>query len=351
MGFTRGLAAEVGRHGVTANCVALGTMKTGAFAEALEQNPELEAEAGPELPGAPGRRARRPGRARGPALQRRRGLDHRPGVPRRRRLRQRPVTSSGPGEPIASPDLTQCGSGTHRGETTVAGGAGVTLEGMATRRRSKTSRARRSKGRSGRRTNRGVIESRSGPPGATTSTNSSGATAPTPSRSCWASSGSSPRSASTPISPDRSGGRSITARPPCSVAAGSSCPSSLVVGALALVTPRWGAEDDDEARARAAGRGWRLGIGFALAGLAAVGLMHLARATRTDRSIGSSTRAASSARSRAPLRAALGPAGAVIVLVAIGCSDLLAHRRGTGLRQLATGVTVAGSSSAGRYAR
>jgi 2-hydroxycyclohexanecarboxyl-CoA dehydrogenase len=42
MGFTRGLAAEVGRHGVTANCIALGTMKTGAFAEALETNPELE---------------------------------------------------------------------------------------------------------------------------------------------------------------------------------------------------------------------------------------------------------------------------------------------------------------------
>src|SRR4051794_34340557 len=42
MGFTRGLAAEVGRHGVTANCVALGTMNTGAFAEALETNPELE---------------------------------------------------------------------------------------------------------------------------------------------------------------------------------------------------------------------------------------------------------------------------------------------------------------------
>src|SRR5690242_9764574 len=41
-GFTRGLAAEVGAHGVTANCVALGTMKTGAFAEALKTNPELE---------------------------------------------------------------------------------------------------------------------------------------------------------------------------------------------------------------------------------------------------------------------------------------------------------------------
>ena len=41
-GFTRGLAAEVGRHGVTANCVSLGTMKTGAFADALKTNPELE---------------------------------------------------------------------------------------------------------------------------------------------------------------------------------------------------------------------------------------------------------------------------------------------------------------------
>jgi 2-hydroxycyclohexanecarboxyl-CoA dehydrogenase len=42
MGFTRGLAAEVGPHGVTANCVALGTMKTGALEEALVENPELE---------------------------------------------------------------------------------------------------------------------------------------------------------------------------------------------------------------------------------------------------------------------------------------------------------------------
>jgi len=42
MGFTRGLSAEVGRDGVTANCVSLGTMKTGAFAEALERDPDLE---------------------------------------------------------------------------------------------------------------------------------------------------------------------------------------------------------------------------------------------------------------------------------------------------------------------
>ncbi len=42
MGFTRGIAAEVGAHGVTANCVALGTMRSGPTAEAVERDPELE---------------------------------------------------------------------------------------------------------------------------------------------------------------------------------------------------------------------------------------------------------------------------------------------------------------------
>lgn len=42
MGFMRGLAAEVGAHGVTANCVALGTMKTGVLADAVDKNPDLE---------------------------------------------------------------------------------------------------------------------------------------------------------------------------------------------------------------------------------------------------------------------------------------------------------------------
>ncbi len=43
MGFSRGLAAEVGRDGVTVNCIALGTMKHGQLAAAIEQAPELEA--------------------------------------------------------------------------------------------------------------------------------------------------------------------------------------------------------------------------------------------------------------------------------------------------------------------
>ena len=42
MGFMRGLAAEVGAHGVTANCIALGTMKTGPTEEGIAANPELE---------------------------------------------------------------------------------------------------------------------------------------------------------------------------------------------------------------------------------------------------------------------------------------------------------------------
>src|SRR5262245_10278187 len=43
MGFSRGLAAEVARHGVTVNCISLGTMRSGTTARAVEQNPELEA--------------------------------------------------------------------------------------------------------------------------------------------------------------------------------------------------------------------------------------------------------------------------------------------------------------------
>jgi 2-hydroxycyclohexanecarboxyl-CoA dehydrogenase len=42
MGFSRGLAAEVGRDGVNVNCIALGTMRHGQLAEAIAQNPGLE---------------------------------------------------------------------------------------------------------------------------------------------------------------------------------------------------------------------------------------------------------------------------------------------------------------------
>lgn len=42
MGFSRGLAAEVGRRAVTVNCIALGTMRHGALLPALAHDPSLE---------------------------------------------------------------------------------------------------------------------------------------------------------------------------------------------------------------------------------------------------------------------------------------------------------------------
>jgi 2-hydroxycyclohexanecarboxyl-CoA dehydrogenase len=43
MGFVRGLAAEVGRDGVTINCISLGSMKHATLADAVEADPGLEA--------------------------------------------------------------------------------------------------------------------------------------------------------------------------------------------------------------------------------------------------------------------------------------------------------------------
>ena len=42
MGLSRGLAAEVGKYGVTVNCVSLGAMKTGAIVAGLAHDPSLE---------------------------------------------------------------------------------------------------------------------------------------------------------------------------------------------------------------------------------------------------------------------------------------------------------------------
>ena len=42
MGFSRGLAAEVGRSGVTVNCIALGAMMHGPLVDAVENDPDLE---------------------------------------------------------------------------------------------------------------------------------------------------------------------------------------------------------------------------------------------------------------------------------------------------------------------
>ncbi len=42
MGFARGLASEVGRSGITVNCIALGSMRHGPLAAAVDADPELE---------------------------------------------------------------------------------------------------------------------------------------------------------------------------------------------------------------------------------------------------------------------------------------------------------------------
>jgi 3-oxoacyl-[acyl-carrier protein] reductase len=40
MGFSRGLAAEVGRQGINVNCISLGMMRTGLLAQHLERSPD-----------------------------------------------------------------------------------------------------------------------------------------------------------------------------------------------------------------------------------------------------------------------------------------------------------------------
>ncbi|MCU1456698.1 MAG: oxidoreductase [Actinomycetia bacterium] len=42
MGFSRGLAHDVGRQGITVNCIALGAMNHGVLADAIEADPGLE---------------------------------------------------------------------------------------------------------------------------------------------------------------------------------------------------------------------------------------------------------------------------------------------------------------------
>ncbi len=60
MGFVRGLAAEVGAHGVTANCVALGTMRTGLLEDAFAARPGARGQARPAVHDSPARPPRRP---------------------------------------------------------------------------------------------------------------------------------------------------------------------------------------------------------------------------------------------------------------------------------------------------
>jgi DNA segregation ATPase FtsK/SpoIIIE, S-DNA-T family len=131
-------------------------------------------------------------------------------------------------------------------------------------------------------------------------------------------------------------------------------PIALLLGALALLVPMRvrPADDDDEyedEEETQTGRGWRLSVGLALTGIAIVGLLYLGHDDKrwtldTLQHAGGAV----GATVGAPLRAGLGAAGAVIVLVAIGLLGLLLLV-GTGLRQVAHRLSV-GARFVGRQA-
>ena len=235
----------------------------------------------------------------------------------------------------------------------MAGGAGVSLAGMATRRRSKASRAQRSKGRSGRRTTgRSRVAVRAAWRD-DLNEQLRATTGPTRSRSLLGVVG-------------RHRGARHLLRPRRAVRAGDRPrhrrgarwrpvprPVALVVGALALDRAALRAGDEDEDDDERAGRGWRLGIGLVLdgPGRGRPDARRARRPARFDRPR-SSRRAASSARSSgAPLRAGLGAAGAVIVLIAVGAARVAARRRHRAAPGRSRSHASAHGSSASRRAR
>ncbi|MDQ1467779.1 MAG: segregation ATPase FtsK/SpoIIIE, family, partial [Actinomycetota bacterium] len=126
-------------------------------------------------------------------------------------------------------------------------------------------------------------------------------------------------------------------------------PFALMVAALALIVPVPGGRDDEDEEEAAGGRGWRLGVGLASTLLAVVGLLHVGHGN-FHRSLHELERAggAVGALVGTPLRAGLGPAGAVIVLVALGALGVLLMV-GVGLRQVGHGVRI-GARFVGHHA-
>ena len=85
-------------HGVTVNCIALGTMKTGPLEDAIDGRPRARGEDGPAVPGPAARPSPTTRRRSSALLCSDAGVvDHRPGVPGRRRLRVRPLRRLAPG--------------------------------------------------------------------------------------------------------------------------------------------------------------------------------------------------------------------------------------------------------------
>ena len=241
MGFVRGLAAEVGAHGVTANCVALGTMKTGVLEDALAHEPGARGQARPAVHDSAARPARRPGPARRAAVQRRRLLDHRPGVPGRRRLRLRPVAARSPARPgrlVGAmiplwPELAVLALRTW-------------LRAVSPSPRAHGSARKPA--------------SRPGPPGGTSCPSSSPTTASTRSRSASPSSACSACSRSSPTSSARSAAASTPAAAGLLGRGKVLVPIASLAAAASTVVQRRSDDDDDEV----AKRGLRFGLGLVL---------------------------------------------------------------------------------------
>ena len=125
-------------------------------------------------------------------------------------------------------------------------------------------------------------------------------------------------------------------------------PIASLAAAASTVLQRRTDDDDEEATKR---RGLRFGLGLVLVCGTIVGAFHLGRARTAGGSLEPLKHAGGviGAVIGAPLRAGLGNAGAVIVLVAVGTLGMLLVI-GTGVRQVAQSVAT-GSRFVGRHAR
>ncbi len=126
-------------------------------------------------------------------------------------------------------------------------------------------------------------------------------------------------------------------------------PIALLAAAASAVVQRRGGDDDDETVSTR--RGLRFGLGLVLVCGSVVGAFHLGRAKTAAGALEPLKRAGGvlGAAIGAPLRAGLGDAGAVIVLVAVGTLGMLLVV-GTGVRQVAQSLAT-GGRFVGRHAR
>ncbi|MDQ1456375.1 MAG: segregation ATPase FtsK/SpoIIIE, family [Actinomycetota bacterium] len=126
-------------------------------------------------------------------------------------------------------------------------------------------------------------------------------------------------------------------------------PIASLAAAASTVVQRRGGDDDDETVSTR--RGLRFGLGLVLVCASVVGAFHLGRAKTAAGALEPLKRSGGvlGAAIGAPLRAGLGDAGAVIVLVAVGTLGMLLVV-GTGVRQVAQSLAT-GGRFVGRHAR